>query len=120
MKLARVVKGDLTAYFDVDDTLISWERPTTPDHDSIRLKDLDGVDVIVGVNWPNIDAIAKHALRGHTVVVWSAGGAEWASRVVQALHLEEYVDVIITKPTWYYDDLPANEFMGKRVFHERL
>jgi phosphoserine phosphatase len=73
----------------------------------------------VAVHEGHIESIRKHKLRGHTVVVWSAGGAQWAERVVRELDLVPYVDACLAKPTWHYDDLPANEILGKRVYLDR-
>jgi phosphoserine phosphatase len=62
----------------------------------------------------------SHKFRGHTVIVWSAGGVEWAKTVVTALGLENYVDLVVAKPKWYYDDLQSHEFLpaSSRVYHE--
>jgi hypothetical protein len=61
----------------------------------------------------HIEQLRKHKMRGHTVIVWSAGGYDWAAAVVKTLGLENIVDLVISKPIWVYDDLPPNEFMPK-------
>lgn len=66
----------------------------------------------------HIEQLKQHKMRGHVIVIWSAGGDEWAMAVVKALKLEAYVDLVISKPTWYYDDIPCQEFMGKRIWME--
>lgn len=48
--------------------------------------------------------------------MWSAGGGEWAEAVVKALGLEKYVDLVMNKPSWYYDDKEAKDWMGKRIY----
>ncbi len=97
-------------YFDVDDTLIMWSV-----EDGENTIKLNGVSVVI--NEANINALKKHAMRGHTIIVCSAGGASWAKAVVDALGLQDLVDVIMEKPMWYYDDLPANAFMGKPHYY---
>lgn len=47
------------------------------------------------------------------MVVWSAGGWDWAEAVVKTLKLENFVDLVISKPTWTYDDLQPSEFIPK-------
>jgi len=57
------------------------------------------------------------AARGHAIVVWSGGGADWAEAVVKALKLEEFVDVVTAKPTYYIDDIAgAREWIGKHGY----
>lgn len=84
----------LHVYFDVDETLVLWND---------------------GVNWSahdkHVEALKQHHYRGHTVVVWSAGGNEWAAQVVEKLKIQKYVTYILAKPSWFYDDLKADSFM---------
>ena len=35
---------------------------------------------------------------------------------MKALKIEEYVDVILTKPTHYYDDLEVEVWMPTRIY----
>ena len=97
--------------FDVDDTLISFQP----------VEGQAGVEPIEIVNdghksyiYPItkvIEKLKEHKARNHYVRVHSKGGKEWAETVIKALHLENFVDNIETKPCWYYDDLPADEWM---------
>lgn len=100
-----------SAWFDVDDTLVSW-RP---------VKGMDAVTIMEANVTPNIfhiNQLKEHAKRGHRIVVWSAGGVEWATAVVDALELGDFVDIVSAKPTWIYDDKPASSWLGddKRTF----
>lgn len=128
-------------FFDVDETLVMWSRPAFDDPDAIEiicpasrcvraLMELsdDGslnpetpTEIVSVGTWTervkphkkHIEQLKLHKLRGHTVIVWSAGGWEWAEAAVRALKLEKYVDLVIEKPRWAYDDLPPNEYMPK-------
>ena len=89
---------------DVDDTLVMWADP----------KNFPGKEVTITTNgFPEVAAINEYALehlkkmkrRGYSVVVWSAGGSDWAEAVVQALGIEEYVDVVSPKFTDHLDDV---------------
>lgn len=140
----KVLPCKQPTYFDVDDTLVMWNRPAADDPDAIEITcptsrterfllemtddgnlepDTPTETVSVGT-WTerlkphkkHIEQLKLHKLRGHTVIVWSAGGWEWAEAVVRALKLEQYVDLVIEKPMWFYDDLMPNEFMGKRYY----
>lgn len=124
-----------TVYCDVDDTLVKWGSPNSPEEEKNsvvvvvpahkythiieeteqKYENIQYEQRVVLIK-EHINQLKEHKRRGHVVVVWSAGGSEWAAAVVKAVGLESYVDVVISKPSWYIDDLPANEFMGKRVF----
>ena len=109
-----------TAFFDVDDTLVLWsskyrdidppiEFPVPEKHQ----ERLQSRTVKCIPHRPHIEQLLRHAARGHNVVVWSAGGADWAETVVQMLGLEGIVDVCMSKPEWYYDDLQHHEVLPK-------
>lgn len=124
-----VVPCKNAVFFDVDDTLVSWNASpedleargvdfTCPG--SMHDIDNDGNPVycppwkeLLLPHRKHIEQLKKHKMRGHTVVVWSAGGYDWAAAVVKALGLESYVDLVISKPIWTYDDLQPSEFIPK-------
>jgi hypothetical protein len=104
-----IVIEDLpTVYFDVDDTLVLW--PEFGSEDFGYTLDL-GAGIFVRPHEFHIQKLKEHKVRGHKVVVWSQGGSEWAEKVCKALGIEAYVDVVISKPRWFYDDLPASAFL---------
>lgn len=102
-----------TVYVDVDDTLIFWRDPLPTD------------DIVLVNNVPmaycekTVDSIIKHHHRKHPVVVWSAGGSDWAEAVVRALGLERQVSLVISKPMWIYDDKPSHMWIPEsaRTWH---
>ena len=104
--------------FDVDDTLVMWNsvRP------NIKIVDETGYEGYYKVNQENVEAIKFRHEEGDTVIVWSHGGIEWAKKVVLALGLSKYVDVVADKPYIYYDDLDASKWMtrmyGRHVYHK--
>lgn len=122
-----VVPCKQTTFFDVDDTLVMWN--TTPEQLAKRGVDFDCPGSFVLIDgelresppWKqrllphrkHIEQLIKHKQRGHTIIVWSAGGYDWAAAVIKALKLENFVDLAISKPTWAYDDLQPTEFIPK-------
>lgn len=126
-------KGTKVAFFDVDDTLLKW----CPTEDE---KEDDGIDHNFRIISTSIDGegrliykekveedayipikvhinqLKEHKRHGHTVVVWSAGGAEWAAKAVSMLGIEDYVDLCMDKPTSVYDDKQVSEFMPKAQY----
>lgn len=125
-----VVKCVKPSYFDVDDTLITW-RPSEDDREErgkdcswllttldldetgkVYLKQKKEDDAFIP-HRSNIEQLKEHKRRGHTIIVWSAGGWRWAEQAIRLLGLEDYVDLVIEKPSFVYDDKQVHEFMPK-------
>ena len=89
---------------DVDDTLIMWRIPEGYKGPLVETNYNGFKDQGI----PNLPAIAhlkKMKARAYSVVVWSAGGSDWAEVVVKALGLESYVDVVMPKIDFHLDDV---------------
>lgn len=100
-----------TVYFDVDNTLV---------YSAAEYPQASGPIAIINdrawvVEEKHVEAIRDFAARGHTIVVWSAGGSEWSRSVVEALGLRELVWACLSKPTWYFDDCAAQSFMPENI-----
>lgn len=117
-----IVVDGLATYFDVDDTLVMWGYGDHPEARTIlcpksktlidgELRESPAWSELVVPNKANILQLIKHKQRGHRIVVWSAGGADWAEAVVRSLELTDYVDMVVSKPSWWYDDLTAEEVL---------
>ena len=116
----KVYKSDQAAYFDVDDTLVIWQYP--PNTDETKLVEFKNGEFSQYLlpHQKHIEVLKEFKIRGQMVVVWSQGGHAWAETVVRTLGLEPYVDLVLCKPKWYFDDLPCEEWMGKRYYEEQL
>ena len=104
-----------TVFFDVDDTILEWKSCNPGDQGSIITTNNGQVFHKRAIS-PNIEALKSHFLAGHIVVVWSAGGSTWAKTVIEALRLQDYVNVILNKPDFYYDDKDASHWLPYRQF----
>jgi len=102
----RKVTCGPTACFDVDDTLVMWEIPNGFEEDLVTIQCRDYIELLAP-NKYNINHLKKLAKRGHAIVVWSAGGSDWAEAVVKALELEDFVEVVMSKPHYLIDDMPS-------------
>lgn len=100
-----VLKDRPTVFFDVDDTLVMWNFPAEKDKTDIITFTYEGRAERLKIHPEHIEAIKKYKIRGHNVVVWSQGGSDWAKAVIEACGLQEFVDIIVPKPAWFYDDL---------------
>lgn len=104
-------------FCDVDDTLLNWTYEPNPAEDRIKVE-CDGYIQYLTPMKKNIEQLKAHAARGHTVIVWSAGGSSWALAAVKALQLEDFVHLVIEKPMWILDDLQPSEFMPKARWYK--
>lgn len=115
----KVIQSSRIVYVDVDDTLVIWDwKAIDPDGNNlIAVKDKgSGHTEYVMPHNRHIALMKQFKARGHTVVVWSQGGWAWAESVVRTLKLENIVDVVIDKPNWYIDDLPASAYMARNIY----
>lgn len=115
----QVVRSSRIVMFDVDDTLVIWDwKSINPD--GIGLISIvdpnDSVAVLVQPHNRHIELMQQFKARGHTVVVWSQGGHAWAEAVCKTLGLEDLVDIVMDKPSWYVDDLHASAWMKVPIF----
>jgi FMN phosphatase YigB (HAD superfamily) len=111
------VEGDRTLYVDCDDTLVLWNISDYPDSPRIKIN-LYHEDTVLVPHQKNINLLIKFRKLGYKIIVWSQSGADWAEAVVNQLLLSDYVDLVITKPTYYLDDLPASAWADRRVYRE--
>lgn len=119
------IRGEKTYFSDVDQTLVMM--------DEFQDKIPDGVDVskLIKVHnnknkpdawvWAmrherHINLLRAMAARGFAIVVWSAGGEDWADYIVGILGLDGLVDATMGKPDWYADDKGPDNFMKGRVY----
>lgn len=109
------IKSEQNVFFDVDGTLI-----VNPGEGAGRLISvLDPVTdnyILMEAHEPNIRLLLEESHRGSYVVVWSRGGYEWASNVLKALNLTNKVQLVMTKPFVYFDDIPVEQWLTNRVF----
>lgn len=115
----QVIKSDKVVMFDADDTLIRWGKRVIPGSEAgeeITYIDSNNVEYTYHSIAANIQALITHKSRGHTVIVWSAGGYQWAQDAVEILGLQPFVDYVMSKPAWAYDDLPAERILTRVMY----
>lgn len=113
----KQIEHDNCAFFDVDDTLIMYSYPLYEQDKAIEIKiDDDHPSVWVVPHEKHIEAVRNHKAWGNGVVVWSRSGYKWAAAVVKALDLELYVDVVMAKPFYYYDDKKCCDILGEHRY----
>lgn len=113
------LRQDQVIMFDVDNTLVMWSKNfTQPFHNAVKIEDpYDEQPVYLQPNHDNIKLLSHFAGRGYMIVVWSASGWKWAKAVVNALKLENRVDIIMTKPQFHVDDEKRMEMIiGSNIY----
>ncbi len=113
----KIIFCDKVIMVDVDDTLVMHEQEE-PTADIVYVKDIldDTRKVKLRANTNMIRLVKEESTRGSAIVVWSRGGYNWAANVIEALELEDYVTMIMSKPLAYFDDKPASEWLTDRVY----
>lgn len=113
----KLVKTENIKPFDVDGTLILSRHEDYPGNRKVSVFDpLTETFIEYIVHEPMVRLLKEEKHRGAYVIVWSRGGYEWAHNVVQALGLEDCVDLVLSKPIVYFDDTPVVDWMKDRVF----
>lgn len=111
----QTLQFDRVLFADCDDTLITFDFPPKYTNRAIMIGP-EGYKRLALPMTKNIEKLKNARSRGHGVVIWTQGGYAWGKMVVDALQLQNYVDLIVTKPSWIYDDLPVEKWMGPRFF----
>jgi predicted HAD superfamily phosphohydrolase YqeG len=110
----NVIDNENIVCVDVDDTIVYWNTPADPDG-KLKYFDIEtknGMEVMA-VNESTIRDINRHYLQGHYIIVWSQSGKDWAKAVCDSLGITKKVSAVMSKPKWYIDDLPADEWMTR-------
>jgi hypothetical protein len=108
-------------YYDVDDTLIiyspkSQQEQTFPkQHFEFEILG-EKYDFYAHVHTLHLKYLRRKAKSGMPIVVWSASGALWAEKIVEALGLTEFVDIVMGKPLNVIDDMDPVHWLPQRVY----
>lgn len=129
------LESEMNATFDCDDTLVMWdiggnqpydmwaytEQEKCKPEDVVRIEDPYKVGEAYYLVKHNrhIKLLQDYKARGFGVIVWSAGGSQWAKAVVEALGIGNSVDLVMAKPNRHVDDMPCTSWMGERIFIPR-
>jgi predicted phosphatase len=107
----KVMPDNYTIMFDVDECLIECESVPEDyqkqDGEIILEHPVFGKLKVFPI-YEMIETLKNKKLEGATITVWHKGGTQWSSKVIKALKLTKYVDLIVAKPDLYYDDEPAD------------
>ena len=107
----KVLETELLAAFDVDHTLIIPNVNGT--HELLFAGEPLRFDPV----WSHIKLLKSWKERGYFVIIWSHNGYKHALNVVECLQLQEFVDLIQTKPIKHVDDMKDVEsIVGQRVW----
>ena len=111
--MQEVTNREHVVVIDVDDTLVMRDVSDPTDW---LICPYDGTTIPVRRHNKHIKLLKDYHARGYYVIVWSAGGWNWARAVVDSLDLSGYVHHTMAKPVKYVDDLEAKDILGTRVY----
>lgn len=109
------IENEGVAMFDVDNTLVMHSYSPCGDRIEIR-NPYSGTMLNLGINRSHVELLKQMHGRGRMIGVWSGGGVKWAETVVNALGLEPYVHLLMTKPITYVDDMEASKWMNNHIY----
>lgn len=117
----KVIKNENPVFFDVDGTLVlPYDKKQDKFHQVGRVVEVyDAITdkfIRMVAHEPMIRILVEEKRKDRFVIVWSRSGQEWAANVVRALDLVKKVDLVISKPLVYFDDMPVESWMKDRVF----
>lgn len=98
-------------FYDVDGTLIDTEE-VSESADADMILTSFGISYKVLPNYEMIEQLKKDKAGGYFVIVWHKGGTLWTKQVLKLLKLEKYVDLVIAKPDYYFDDEDPKQILG--------
>jgi hypothetical protein len=117
------LENDNNLFVDVDETLIFWKHINEKGFmydETIEIKDPymrpAGHFIRAVPNQRNISLLKRNKAQGRFIIVWSAGGSKWAREVVKTLGLNNFVDIVMAKPTSYVDDKPMGDWGLTRIY----
>lgn len=114
-KNLKILEAEDIVCYDVDNTLVTLKPPDSIYGVSIK-SPYDGRIRKYKVHENHVHLLRAHSSRGMHIRVHSANGYRWASTVVKALGLGDFVDSIETKPRTLVDDLPVTEIFPVRIY----
>ena len=112
------VDNERLLYVDCDDTLVLWDLSSYPEAEFPRIELNCWGPVMLAKHEKNINLVKKFAKLGYGIIVWSQTGAEWAETVARAVGIDDIATLYLTKPRYHLDDLPANAWMGERLYRD--
>jgi hypothetical protein len=104
----KVIKNPRIWEFDVDDTLIMWNKSQ---YLGSPVKKVGKAKITP--NQPNINLLIKLSKIGWFIHVHSGSGVEWAVKAVKALGIEKYVNLCSAKALGITDDNPHDGYAYK-------
>lgn len=119
--MTKIIENEKLIYCDIDDTVILWDlskyNNVLPESDLVTINSY-GLESVVYKNQKNINLLHKLYKLNYGIILWSQTGAKHAAAVAEALGLDDIVLQYQTKPRYHIDDLPADAWMGTRLWRD--
>lgn len=116
-----ILEKEIVVLVDTDNTIAKWSKKhNIPGEGRIEfICPYSKEKIYLKPHLVHLRLIKQYKSRGYGVIVASKAGYAWSKEVVEKLGIEEYVDLIMTKPDkWVDDSDKAEDVIGCRVFLE--
>lgn len=101
----NVINFNKIICFDVDDTLIFQDCPYKIFQNADLIIHVNQIKTPIWIHQKHIEHLKKLKENGYSIWIWSQQGSEWAEYIVKELNLQNFIDIISTKPEKMFDDL---------------
>jgi phosphoserine phosphatase len=110
----KVIKNELIAFFDVDDTIIKHDHSHINGPGKITCS-LYGENRYVTPHELHIKLLKDYKARGYTIYLWSGNGFFWCQEVAHKLELTSYIDYCLSKPVKVVDNEPYSNWLPNPI-----
>lgn len=108
-----------TLFVDVDETLLLHDRSKYPGLPLVTIT-CNGRTFEGRAHQKNINLLVKFYKLSYEIILWSRTGKSWAEAVAVELGLSGYASAYLTKPDFYLDDKPVDQWIGPRVYRNAV
>ncbi len=104
-----------TLYVDIDDTLLMHNLSDYPKKGRVTIL-CNGRKFVGYPNQKNLNCVEQFYKLGYEIIAWSKTGQNWAEEVTEKLGIGHLVTHCLSKPDFYLDDYPVENWIGPRVY----
>ncbi len=113
----KLIENYKVVMVDIDETLAMANLSEFPSDEAIQLNYGPG-PIWVVPNRKNLNLVEKFYKLDYSVILWSKTGADWAFAIAKAFDIDHMVTLYLTKPQFYIDDQPCENWMGRQCWRD--
>jgi hypothetical protein len=114
---SRILDNYKVVFVDIDETLAMANLSEFPVAEATSIE-YGPEPIWVVPNKKNLNLVQKFYKLGYSVIFWSKTGSDWALAVAKSFGIDHMVTLYLTKPQFYIDDQPCENWMGRRCWRD--